>query len=198
MLAKHSRKFGPQWDVHLQQLLFAYRTKPHDSTGEAPFFLVYGRDARLPTDSVLDTHPSPYLVDCDDYKVELGRGLSAAWETARSEIARAQQHQKKQYDKTAKPVAYKEGMRVMVFMPQETKDKNRKLALPYHGPYRVVEVRPNCLLVRLVDRPDEKPILVSMERAVECSEELPDTSWQGKRDKRPRKRRGQNRYNLRN
>ena len=24
MLAKHSREFGPQWDVHLQQLLFAY------------------------------------------------------------------------------------------------------------------------------------------------------------------------------
>ncbi len=46
MLAKHSRSFGDQWDIHLQQLLLAYRTKSHESTGESPFFLVYGRDAR--------------------------------------------------------------------------------------------------------------------------------------------------------
>ena len=48
---------GPQWDIHLQQLLFAYRTK---SPGVSPFSLVYGRDARLPTDTVLDTPPSPF------------------------------------------------------------------------------------------------------------------------------------------
>ena len=51
MLAKHAHKFGPDWDLYLQQLLFAYRVKPQDSTGEAPFYLVYGRDARLPTES---------------------------------------------------------------------------------------------------------------------------------------------------
>lgn len=203
MLAKHSREFGPQWDVHLQQLLFAYRTKPHESTGESPFFLVYGRDSRLPTDTVLDTPPSPYLVDSDDYKVELARGLSSAWEVARSEIKKAQRHQKQQYDKRSKSVVYQEGDRVMVFMPQETSGKDRKLALPYHGPYRVVEVRSNCLLVRPVDRPSEEPILVSMARVVQCSDELPDESWLGKKDSRNRRqkrksrRRTNHRYSLR-
>ena len=187
MLAKHSREFGPQWDVHLQQLLFAYRTKPHESTGESPFYLLYGRDGRLPTDSVLDTPPSPYLVDSEDYQVELAQVLSSAWDVARSEIQKAQRHQKTQYDKKSKIVDYRAGGRVMVFMPQETTTKNRKLALPYHGPYSILEVRPNCLLVRPVDKPDDKPILVSMDRAVECSDELPDTSWLGKTRKRPRK-----------
>ena len=37
MLAKHAHTFGPDWDLHLQQLLFAYRVKPQDSPGEAPF-----------------------------------------------------------------------------------------------------------------------------------------------------------------
>ena len=106
MLAKHSREFGPQWDVHLQQLLFAYRTKPHESTGESPFYLLYGRDGRLPTDSVLDTPSSPYLVDSEDYQVELARGLSSAWDVARSEIRKAQRHQKTQYDKKSKIVDY--------------------------------------------------------------------------------------------
>ena len=39
----------------------------------SPFFLVYGRDARLPTES---TPPSHYLVDSEDYKVELAGGLA--------------------------------------------------------------------------------------------------------------------------
>ena len=52
MLAKHVKTLGSDWDVHLQQLLFAYRSKPHLSTGESPFFLLYGRDARLPTETV--------------------------------------------------------------------------------------------------------------------------------------------------
>ena len=63
----------------------------------------------------------------------------------------------------AKPATYQEGTRVMVFMQKETVSKNRKLALPYHGPYRVLEVRQNCLLVRPVDRPDNEPILVNMD-----------------------------------
>ena len=131
----------------MQQLLFAYWTKPHESTKEAPFFLVYGRDARLPTESVLDTPPSPYLVDSEDYKVELAGGLVKAWEIARSEVERAQQRQKKQYDKRAKSVVYRKGDQVMVFMPLESTAKDRKLVLPYHGPYRVLEVQMNCLRV---------------------------------------------------
>ena len=74
MTAKHAKKFGSQWDVYLHHLLFAYRTKPHESTGESPFYLLYGRDARLPTEGLLDTPPGPYMVDCEDYQVEVGAG----------------------------------------------------------------------------------------------------------------------------
>ena len=157
---------------------------------ESSFFLLYGREARLPADSVLDSLPSPYVVDCEDYQTELARGLATSWEMARSMVWKAQQHQKKQYDKIAKPVTYHEGTRVMVFMPKETRSKNRKLALPYHGPYCVLEVRQNCLLMRPVDRPDDEPILVNMDRVVECSEELPNTLWLGKQRRCSIQRRG--------
>jgi len=50
--------------------------------------------------------PSSYTVDCGDFKVELARGLSAAWEMARSEVGKAQ---RRQYDKTAKLVDYQMG-----------------------------------------------------------------------------------------
>lgn len=77
----------------MHHLLFAYRTKPHKSTGESPFYL-YGRGARLLTKSVLDTPLSPYTIDLEDYQVELGAGLFAAWTIAKGEIESAQRRQK--------------------------------------------------------------------------------------------------------
>ena len=76
---------------------------------------------------------------------------------------------------------------LVVFMPQETKTKNHKLALPYHGPFRVLEVRGNCVLVRPVDKPDENPILVSVNRVTPCPVELPDQSWLGTSGRSPSK-----------
>ena len=86
------------------------------------------------------------MVDSKDliYKVELVRGLFLAWEVAQSEIRKSQQHRKMQYDTGAK---HEEGTRVMVFMPQEMTSKERKLVLPYYGPYCMLEVWLNCLLV---------------------------------------------------
>ena len=76
----------------------------------------------------------------------------------------------------------------MVYMPSKDKGKRRKLALSYHEPYRIGEVRSNTLLVRPVDVPTATPILVSMDRVTRCAPELPDKSWLGPRRKRQKKR----------
>ena len=184
MIAKHAHKFGNDWDKYLQQLLFAYRIKPHDSSGESPFFLLYGRDARCPTETALSQPLSPYKVDIDDYRSEVTLGLAEAWKTAQTNIALAQKRQKVQHDKKARVIPLKIGDRVMVFMPSETTGKQRKLALPYHGPYRVVDVADNTVSVRPVDKPDKLPMLVNMERVTKCSDALPNVSWLGPRSRR--------------
>ena len=61
----------------------------------------------------------------------------------------------------------------MVYMPHSKVDK---LSLPYHGPYRVVDIFGNALSVRPVDLPSEKPILVNMDRVTSCPSKLPDSS----------------------
>ena len=74
---------------------------PQDSTGEAPFFLLYGRDARLPTETAISQPLTPYQENLHDYRVGLVAGLSEAWDNARQNIGKAQRRQKAQDDKKA-------------------------------------------------------------------------------------------------
>ena len=63
MLSKCSDSRTLEWDQQLPTLLFAYRSMVQESTQESPFFLLYGRDPRLPTESVLGTRNEAYLVE---------------------------------------------------------------------------------------------------------------------------------------
>jgi transposase InsO family protein len=38
------------WDLQLSMILFAYRSSTHPTTGESPYFLLYGTDPILPED----------------------------------------------------------------------------------------------------------------------------------------------------
>lgn len=149
MIAKSCDVRDRDWDIYLPYLLFAYQVSAQESTKESPFFLIYGRDARIPTDSVLTHVRSPYAVDVDDYKEDLLSGLSLAWELAQANIQKAQASQKRNYDrKCTEEVNLKAGDRVMIYMPAESQGKNWKLSRPFHGPYRVLKVTPTNVEVR--------------------------------------------------
>ena len=68
----------------------------------------------------------------------------------------------------------------MVYMPVERTGKNRKLSRPYFGPYRILEVHPNGLIVRPVDRPDEQSIRVNQDQVtVQRNSRLTSHGWEG-------------------
>ena len=87
MLAKTVQKQGRDWDEHLPYVLYAYRTSIQESTKESPFYLLYGRDARLPTDEVINnTTVHREITGLDDYKTELTQRMATAWDCAREYI----------------------------------------------------------------------------------------------------------------
>ena len=101
MLMKLVVKKGKNWDKLLGPTLLAYRTSPHSSSGETPFFLMYGRDCRMPTG--LDIYAP--RVSCPTVETDYGRSLfkelGQVRQLARQNIMKAQSSQKHQYDKTA-------------------------------------------------------------------------------------------------
>ena len=90
MLAKVVKRNGKDWDELLGPVLFAYRTAPQASSGETPFSLVYGRDARIPTslDFYQPTRVLPVLET--DFAKELFAETKRARQLAKKTIEKSQ------------------------------------------------------------------------------------------------------------
>ncbi len=188
MIAKSCDVRDRDWDERLPYLLFAYRVSAQESTKECPFYLVYGRDARVPTETVLSYSRSPYAVDLDEYKEEMTSNFSLAWKLASENISKAQAAQKKAYDRKTEEVDLRVGERVMVLMPSEVKGKTWKLARPFHGPYQVT---PTNAEVRLVDEPMSESIFVALNRVRRCYPEQANTTWTGRKKRKKLRRKVQ-------
>ena len=175
MLAKSVEKNGKDWDKHLPYVLFAYRSGLLQSTGESPFYLLYGRDPRLQTDKVLNVPVDQRNIDLRDYKEEMTHRFSTAWQLAQAEISKAQGRQKKFHDKGAKQPILKVGDRVFVCNPSKKQGKAYKLARPFMGPYRILKLYDNGADLRLISKPAAASIRVSLNLIRLCPKEMADT-----------------------
>ena len=164
MLAKTVEKGGKDWDRHLPFVLFAYRASQQQSTKESPFFLLYGRDPRLPTDAILSPTKTRALIDLKEYGTGLAQKMADAWDLARQCIGKAQKTQKTYYDRDKELTTLAVGERVFLFKPSEKTGEARKLNRPYFGPYRITELTANTARIKGVDKPQEEPILVALDR----------------------------------
>ena len=177
MLAKRVERSGRDWDTQIPYVLFAYRASLQESTGESPFFLMHGRDPRLPTELLMDLPSTRQFIDLDTYKGEVAARFQNAWEVAQAHVKKAQKRQKTAYDRQAKTPTYQAGERVFIYMPAAKATKAYKFARPFHGPYRITAVHETGIEVRPVDRPQEGSIRVALNRVRRCPEQIPDTFW---------------------
>lgn len=93
-------------------ILFAYRASQQQSTLESPFYLLYGRDPRLPIDSVLCPSKAKKLVGLKEYGCELMTKMSEAWEIAKQCVRKAQKRQKHLHEHKCRLTNFEIGDRV--------------------------------------------------------------------------------------
>ena len=110
MLAKKVEQSSRDWDQHLPYILFAYRASMQESVKESPFYLLYGRDPRLPTTLDVDTK-AKQEIDVDTYKGEMALKFDEAWGLAQENIRTAQRQQKAYYDRQSRPPSFNIGDR---------------------------------------------------------------------------------------
>ena len=82
-----------EWDLYIAPALFAYRTSKHSITKIEPFFLVYGRNAKLPTDDLSVTNDN--LIDRIQNLVDNVPHIRAQ---TRERITESQSKQKRKHD----------------------------------------------------------------------------------------------------
>ena len=102
--------------------------------------------------------------DLINYREELTMSLSSARAVAARSIQQAQQKYKGDYDKKATRHEYRVGEWVLVKFLWEETGKTRKLSRPWHGPYRLVEVKEPDVTVVKVYRPQDGQIQIHKSR----------------------------------
>ena len=126
------------WDIHIPSVLFAYRVSISESTGDSPFFLLFGRSPRLPLDTSLIA-PTDLSSSIAEHRKRIVQQIERAQNLARENNQRAQQKMKAYYDKTARMPSFEIGQRVWVYTPRVKRGLSKKLAHLWFGPYRIID-----------------------------------------------------------
>ncbi|XP_076851142.1 uncharacterized protein LOC143501754 [Brachyhypopomus gauderio] len=133
-----------KWPQMLQTLTFAYNCTAHESTGYAPFYLMFGRVPRLPVDVVFHSvERDNDITDYDSYVRKMRDNLKEALSLAQTNANASQQRQAELYNKRMKGSDIEEGDQVLLANKGER--GRRKLADRWESvPYTVVSKDPQC------------------------------------------------------
>ena len=125
------------WDLELGLTLMAYRSAVQSSTGYTPFYLLYGREMRLPLDII---YRSPNEDKChSEYVQYVKRTLEISYETAREKLNLSHERQKDYYDRRTHGERFKAGDSVWLWSPVAQKGVAPKFHEPWTGPFKVTK-----------------------------------------------------------
>lgn len=104
-----------RWPQMLQTLTFAYNCTVHESTGYAPFYLMFGRIPRLPVDIMFhNVERDNDITDYDSYVKRMRDDLKEALVLAQVNANSSQQRQADLYNRRTKGTDIEEGDRVLL------------------------------------------------------------------------------------
>lgn len=129
------------WKSHIGPLVHAYNCTRHETTGQSPFVLMFGREPRLPIDLAfgIDRHEGrqPHT----SYAKSLRERMKKAYELASAAAKESQLHQKKYYDTKARGGEIQPTDRVLV--KRVVFDGKHKLSDKWEEDVYIIHKQPN-------------------------------------------------------
>ena len=131
MMSFYINEHHNNWDLYLTKLVFAYNTSRQTSTGETPFFLLYGRECRLPIDVTFEL-PNRFRFG-RRYK----ESMDECFELVNIRVKDAQQRQKAEYDARHFNAIYSVGDLVAIRKHTRSPGMTEKLFKSWDGPFQI-------------------------------------------------------------
>ena len=138
MLATSLKDHPFDWEDRLRKVCMAYNTSVHVSTGYTPFYLMFGREARLPIDIAYGTK-QPVQISTGNYATQMKHSLEDAYAEVRDNLNAAHRTQSELYNKKTHGKPYATDDLVWLHNPTVPPGESRKLYHPWTGPYKVLE-----------------------------------------------------------
>ena len=172
MLATIAERKPFEWEDHLRSLCMAYNSSVHPTTGYSPFFLMFGRRARLPIDLIYELPSQNKPVSPATFATTLQETLAEAYHQVREHMSHKLDRQKTIYDRKVHGKQFKEGDLVWLHTPAVPKGVARKFHRPWTGPYKVVRrISDATYRIQDVKSRRHRPV-VHFDRLKKCPEDV--------------------------
>lgn len=166
MLSSFVNSRHDDWDVHLQSVMFAYRTTVHSGTGYTPYFLQFGREAQLPISAMFPVPRQQYSQV--PYVAERQQALHDAFSRVRQRLQAGQQRQKTLFDRKAADKKFPKSQLVWLHQPAIRPGTSPKFHRPWDGPYRIInKLSPVVVRLQHCSHPSKTPV-VHVDRLKAC------------------------------
>ncbi len=145
-------KSKARWPQLLRTLTFSYNCTVHETTGFAPFYLMFGRIPRLPID-IMFQHVlcDERVVSHHEFVTALRRDLSTAAEIARKHSLKEQNRHAILYNRKVRGSPLAVGDRVL--LANRGEKGKRKVAEKWDSVlYEIQSVRPEINVYRIKDK----------------------------------------------
>ena len=136
------------WQEWIPTLVHAYNCTTSSVTNFSPYFLIYGRQPRLPIDVEYGVLLPDKYMDCKSYADKLEHRLKWAYQAAQNYIDKETNRSKKYYDRNYKCAVLQTGDLVMVRI--HVRGTEHKIADKWEqAPWEVVKTREDSPLIEV-------------------------------------------------
>uniref|UniRef100_A0A8C5M8Z4 Gypsy retrotransposon integrase-like protein 1 n=1 Tax=Leptobrachium leishanense TaxID=445787 RepID=A0A8C5M8Z4_9ANUR len=159
MLRSLPLKEKHNWPAQIQTLTFAYNATVHETTGYAPFQLMFGRIPKLPIDVMFgQVSHDPVIVDYSSYATSLMTYLHEATQIAQKHTEKQQAKQAKCYNRKIKGTNLNIGDRVL--LANKSERGKRKLADKWDPTvYTVQDLNLQTNIYKLIDEEGKSKVV---------------------------------------